>query len=333
VLSTLWTLLPTVDRADERRALAAQMIMLSRQARRPDLERIAQGFRAFLALERGDMAEREAAREAMQRITETLSPGAPPDPVLRYHRAQMTGPLSDAERAVVDTFLRGRRLGFSRERNGATRSIQLYWLGLLQGDVRAILLQNERYVAMAPQVRDAHVLLGRLYAEVGARADAQREVDQCDTIPLESLRRDDQWLFYLTTTAETSAILGDVERTRRTLELLRPYRDRIITLSWSVLCLGSVARTLGLLTAALGVWEESERLFQQAIVRNEAIRAPVLVVWTQIDRARALSWHPEPGERRRALQILDGVAARARELGMEGAVEHARQSLGASAGA
>jgi DNA-binding winged helix-turn-helix (wHTH) protein/tetratricopeptide (TPR) repeat protein len=330
VLSTLWTLLPTVDRAEERRALGDQMIALSRQAGRLDLERGAQAFRAFLALERGDMVERDAAREAMQRISEAFSPGAPPDPILRYQRAQMAGPLAEAERAVVDTFLRGRRLGFSRERNGATRSIQLWWLGLLQGDVRAILLQQQRYVELAPQVRDAHVLLGRLYAEVGALAEAQREVEQCDAIPLEALRRDDQWLFYLSTTAETSAMLGDVERTRRALKLLRPYRERIATLSWSVLCTGSVARTLGLLSAALGAWEESEQLFEQAIERNEAILAPVLVVWTHIDHARALSRHPEPAQRRRALQILDAVSARAREVGMEGAIEHARRTSGAA---
>ena len=56
----------------------------------------------------------------------------------------------------------------------------------------------------------------------------------------------------------------------------------------------------------------------------------VLVVWTQIDRARALSRHPEPTERRRALQILEGVSSRARSLGMEGAIEHARRSFAAS---
>ena len=53
------------------------------------------------------------------------------------------------------------------------------------------------------------------------------------------------------------------------------------------------------------------------------------MIWTQIDRARALSHHPERAQRHRALEILDDAAPRARELGMAGAIEHARRSLGA----
>jgi hypothetical protein len=140
------------------------------------------------------------------------------------------------------------------------------------------------------------------------------------------MARDHQWLFSVCLSAETCALVDDTGRAQALYDLLAPYADLHATSAWITICIGSVARPLAMLAATLGRWSEAEEFFEHALARNEALRAPALVVWTQIDYARALLRHPRPRERSKGQRILDAAARAAEPLGMSAALERARRA-------
>jgi DNA-binding winged helix-turn-helix (wHTH) protein len=319
-----WSIVPTLDRSEERRALSEEVVELAQRTGRRDLERRGHGGLAFLALARGDRpAYDEARRQAGRFFGPSNSARAAP-PSRDYLRAQLEGPLSDARQAMVETYNHGVELRLSLARNNAVYGAQHWWLGLLQADPHPVIRDFEESVRNTPHVIVTHSFLGRLYADAGDFKGARGHFSPLSAHVARQVPRDDHWLFYTTIVAETAALLGEKEQCKQLFEILRPYAHHFITLSWSILCLGSVARTLGTLSAALGEWEQSDAFFRDAELRNEAFRAPVLAVWSELEHARALHAHPERSQRLRAEHILESLAPRAAALGMSGCIEQTR---------
>jgi DNA-binding winged helix-turn-helix (wHTH) protein len=312
---------PTLDRAEERRQLSDRALELSRRIGNRELERMALGPKASLALERGDRAEAEAARAALHQLDAGYSVMA------EWIRVQREGPLTEAGRIAGEVFARGRHLRFTGQRNQAVLGIQLWWLGIVQGEHAPRIHMLQQYVAARPQVLEGRMMLARLLAEAGDLVQARAHFELCNADVVERRIRDDQWLFVATTVAETAALLGDLAQGRRLFELLHPYRERIVTGSWSILCLGSAGRPLGTLAAALEEWDTASDLFELALARNDAIRAPVLTLWTELDWIRAWQRHPDSRERRLAQRALESLEPRAAALGMSGALLLRQQSV------
>jgi tetratricopeptide (TPR) repeat protein len=318
----------TLGRFEESLALADEVVDCGVRAARTDMESLGQFYRAFLFLQSGDRAAADAAFGEIERLVQgdVISDGRMLLGVWRSLTAQLEGRLDDAERQSQEVTRLGDRFNFRPERASAVFGVQVWWLSLLRGNPMLTLWAMRTYVEQAPHARYPRFFLARLYAELGRRSSAERELALLDAPALLQIARDHQWLFSACLSAETCALVDDAERAQGLYDLLAPYVDLNATSAWITVCTGSVARPLAMLAATLGRWSEAEQLFELALARNEALRAPALVVWTQIDHARVLLRHPRPRERSKGQRILEAAARAAEPLGMSGALERARRA-------
>ena len=88
--------------------------------------------------------------------------------------------------------------------------------------------------------------------------------------------------------AEATALLGDAERAAVLYERLLPYADRV-AVTYSEISLGSVARYLGLLAAAIGRPSEAEQHLDAAEKANRRIGARPWLDRSRRDRERLSS--------------------------------------------
>jgi hypothetical protein len=239
--------------------------------------------------------------------------------------AQLDGRFDEAERETQESVQLSRRFNLQPERAIALATFQYFWLSLLRGRPMTLLSQLRGYTTAQPSVLGPRFLLARLHAELGEGQEAQSEPRVLDASALKQLPRDHTWLFNVCLSAETCALLGDTERGPGLFDLLRPYAELAATAAYIGTCIGSSARSLGALAATLEMWSESEDLFEQALASNEALRAPALLVWTQIDYARVLLRHPRPRLRAKVYKWLERAARAAAPLGMSEALSRARR--------
>ena len=319
----------TLGRFAESLAIADAIVDCGARAARSDLKIDGQFYRMFLFLQVGDRSSADAAFAETERLVQgdLISAGRMLLGVWRSLVAQLEGRLEEAQRETQDVTNLGQRFNFRPERNSAVLAVQAWWISLLRGQPNTTLWAMRTYTRQMPQARYPRFFLARLYAEIGRRASVERELPLIDAAVLREMPRDHQWLFSACLSAETCALADDMERARPLYELLSPYADLMATTAWVTICTGSVARPLGALAATLGLWSEAEELFELALARNQALRAPALVVWTQIDYARALLRHPRPRERSKGQRILEAAARAAEPFGMSAALERARRAV------
>jgi hypothetical protein len=104
-------------------------------------------------------------------------------------------------------------------------------------------------------------------------------------------------------------------------ELLLPYAQRA-ALGMPEICVGSVARYLGLLAATMSRWDEAEHHFEHAVEVNGRTGARPWLAYTLEDYARLLRRLNRPGDDERAQELVDRVLATYRGLEMD---SHAAQ--------
>lgn len=97
---------------------------------------------------------------------------------------------------------------------------------------------------------------------------------------------------------------------------LAPYA-RVNAMASGEVALGPVARYLGILAATTSRWEDAARHFGEALALSARIGARPLLAHTQDDYARMLLARHRPGDRARALELLDEAVSTYEELGMD----------------
>jgi hypothetical protein len=135
------------------------------------------------------------------------------------------------------------------------------------------------------------------------------------------MRRSETWLLIAGTTADLCAFADDRESAELLHPLLLPYADRVVGIGDHFICLGSVARSLGSLSALLGRWDEADEFFERAWAHADRLRSPVLRTWIDVEHALAFQRHPGARERRANTERRRAALAQARELGLAGLVE------------
>jgi tetratricopeptide (TPR) repeat protein len=302
---------------------------VARRANRPEFEVYGHVGRVSLCLQACDREGADASGAHIERLAREHTIGDIPilRALWRGLVAQLEGRLDDAEREAQENLQLSRRFNYQPERATALVAQQHWWLSLLRGRPLATFSVLRSYTSDQPNLRPPRFLLARLYAELGHREDALRELQLLDARALEQLPRDHSWLFNACLSAEICALLDDSKRARDIYELLHPYAELAATTAYIGTCIGSVARSLGALAATLGMWPECEELFDLALASNEALQAPALVVWTQIDYARVLLRDPRPRQRAKGQRMLELAARAAAPLGMSDALARARPAL------
>jgi DNA-binding winged helix-turn-helix (wHTH) protein len=319
---------PLLGRTEEGLAVADGIVACGVRAGRSDIQHAGQFYRIFVFLQSGDRDGANSAFGELERLVEgeLIGEGRMTLGVWRSLVAAIEGRLDAADRETQAVAHLGLRFNFRPERATAVLAVQQWWISLLRGQPQTMLGALRGYLQQNPGTRYLRSYLARLYAELGRHSSVERELPFVDARALGQMPRDHQWLFIACLSAETCALIDDAERARAFYDLLTPYVDLHAVSAWITVSMGSVARPLGALAATLGLWTEAEELFELALARNEAMRAPALVVWTQIDYARALLRHPRPRERSKGQRILDAAARAAEPLGMSAALERARRA-------
>jgi hypothetical protein len=130
---------------------------------------------------------------------------------------------------------------------------------------------------------------------------------------------DGDWLTTMALAADVCAGLGDEPTAAIIHEQLLPYAQANVVIGLGAACLGSVATFVGRLAAAIGHKREATQLFEQGLVSNSALRAPLCVARTELEYARALG----PG--RRGQELVAAAERAAARLGVEKLARDAEQ--------
>ena len=180
-----------------------------------------------------------------------------------------------------------------------------------------------QYTSM-PGWRSALTLL---YASMGREAEARQEFEAFAVNNFAGVPRNAYWLVTLTNLAQACVILRDVSRAAHLYQLLLPFAAQYVVVPPGLLCVGAVARFLGLLAMLQQRWEEAEAHFTAAVQRNTLLGAPPKVAITQRCYAAMLIARQWPGDREQAIALLHEALATSQSLGMDEQVRHVRGLL------
>jgi DNA-binding SARP family transcriptional activator/tetratricopeptide (TPR) repeat protein len=313
------------DRLEERLAIANELIGVAEDA--GDAERAYAGHssRFFALLEAGDLPAAYRDDEAATRLAHELrQPAQLWDTVVRGAQlALFEGRFEEAENAIHEALEVGRLAQSANARMAF--DLQMYALRREQDRLAEVRDVVQRAVEDYPAYPVWRFVSVDVLAQLGRKDDARAALDKCAadefrlyveaTAPYEG-ELEMQWLFSLSLLPEACRYLGDAEAAAALYELLQPYAHLNATTA-PELCLGSVARGLGILASVMSNFEQAAEHFEYALERNSRMGARPWAAHTQYDYASMLSSRDAPGDADRARELLDSCLATCRELGME----------------
>ena len=187
--------------------------------------------------------------------------------------------LDDAERLAGEAFNLHQGVGIWGAHETYASHMVLIWR------------EQGRLTEVAPFVepllaRSVHPSAAKLRATIAIERAAPEEVAGllgADAVPRS---RDFTWLVDMCVTAELAAAAGLPCRQELYEELL-PFRDRVVTMDATFICMGAASYYLGLLAASLGHHDEAQGHLDHAVALNERIGA---IPWSR--RARRARRHP-----------------------------------------
>jgi tetratricopeptide (TPR) repeat protein len=115
--------------------------------------------------------------------------------------------------------------------------------------------------------------------------------------------------------AEIPAVHDDASAARNLYEALLPWHDRQYMVAAGAVY-GSASRHLGILAAALKLYDAAETHFEEALQMNRKMQAQPWIARTQLDYARMRRRREAAGDGERARQLLASALGTAREIGM-----------------
>jgi tetratricopeptide (TPR) repeat protein len=179
----------------------------------------------------------------------------------------------------------------------------------------------EQSVEEMPSLTAFRCILTSLFAERGRDGEARALLEEIAATGFEILPDNDK-LYGWALLGEVCHVLGDGAHARTLYELLLPYAKR------NVVChpgcaIGSASRYLGLLAMLLGRFDDANRHFETAIDANEKMGARPWLALAQEEFARMLLERGGPGDREKALTLLDAAVTTYRDLGMTGPLTRA----------
>ena len=294
-------------------AMASEMLAIALEER--DLERAIEAyeFRLESWIELGELPAAYADLSEMSRLADELRRPAQQwiIGVYRSFLALLEGRFAEAERLIETTHALGERA--SAWTANASHDMQLFLLRREQGRLGDVEQVIRRAAAQSPTYPILRCALTSALAELGATDAARRELDELAVDDFSGIPFDEEWSASLALLAEAAVTLGDTGRSAVLYELLLPYADRL-TVSYTEISLGPVARFLGGLAAASGRFDIAARHLRDAAEFSARIGARPSLAHAQADLARLLSGHGD-GAESGALAL--GARALYLELGMD----------------
>jgi tetratricopeptide (TPR) repeat protein len=318
------------DDPAERLAIAEELRVAAVAAQNKELEQEGEEDRALVLLETGRIAEYREALDALQRLAAELR-----EPSARWLAAGcqatlalLEGRFADAEALVESAF----RAGASSEPWDAVvfSRVQLFALRGEDGRLAEMEPTIRRSVEEFPSRPLFRCLLARLLAELGDEDRARSVFEPLGTGRFAVIPVNNDMLLSLGHLAEVAWFLRDAARGAVLHDLLLPYRGLVVdAVEWST---GAVDRYPGLAAMTAGAPETAEQHLQDALRLNTRIGAQPWAARTQADPASLLLVRDRPGDRERAVELLEAALDTARRLGMTVFAERAGQALAGAGG-
>jgi DNA-binding SARP family transcriptional activator/tetratricopeptide (TPR) repeat protein len=320
--STLWATRGP-DATRESTALAAELGRVADHVGDRPLRALAYRWLLEHLLELADIDGAEREFEALQQLAATRSERHIKwlVAVFRATRAYLSGSISDCE-ALAHEALSHRYEGHDDDSAQGFGSLMLF-VRREQGRLDELLETVERFARDNPQLAGWRCGLALIHAQLGHTALARQEVEALAHAGFCDIPRDAYWLTSLSGLSEVVFLLGDASRAQQLYELLSPYAERCVVL-FGFLCQGSVSHPLGLLATALARYDDAARHFEHALTMNARIRSPRLIAHTQHEYAHMLLQRDQPGDRAKALRLLEQALATADQLGLKALADKAR---------
>jgi class 3 adenylate cyclase/tetratricopeptide (TPR) repeat protein len=165
--------------------------------------------------------------------------------------------------------------------------------------------------------------LAWIYAELGHEEDARREFERVATNDFDDIPRDLFWLTAMAYLADACAYLGDEQRAAQLYRMLAPYEDLFIVLGEWVAPVGAVSVRLGTLAAAMGRFDQALQHFDAALERERRSGPPYALADTALRCASTLLERAQPGDRERAVALIDEAVVMGERFEMTSLVEKA----------
>ncbi len=228
--------------------------------------------------------------------------------------ALAAGRLTEAEELISEAFALGERA--MPEAAVPVYRLQRYTLYDFRGRLEGVEAEICDLVVEYPARPIFRCALAHLHARLGRTAEATGALDRLAEGDFSAMPFDQEWLYGMSMLAETSALVGDDESAAVLYRLLSPWAA-FTAVDVCEGFRGSVSRYLGLLATTTNRSADAERHFEQALQRNTEMGARPWVAHTQDDYARLLWSRNEPGDRKRALDLIREALSTYRELGMD----------------
>jgi DNA-binding SARP family transcriptional activator/tetratricopeptide (TPR) repeat protein len=294
----------------ERLEASTEMLTCAHKAGSLELELQAHAWLAVDLLEYGDRDAVDAQMESFMAGADRLR-----QPLFTWHatvwramRALLAGELELAEEFASDALAQGAPAESVTAREYyAVQSVAIRReqgsLGELELGIRQLIEVN----TARPAWRAA---LTVMLWETGDATSAQVQLARLAAQGFTDVPPNGDWLTTLALAAEACAGLEDTVVAPSLYELLLPYASSNVVIGLGAVCLGSVARFLGMLAATLGQAREAAEHFQVGLTANAALRAPVCLAHTQLEYARVL------GPSRTGEDLVESAERAARQLGL-----------------
>ncbi len=239
----------------------------------------------------------------------------------RSLRALLRGEAQEAELLATEAFQVGSEAG---EPDAAVMfGSQLAAVRRHQGRLGELDSLLTQAAADNPGIPAIHAPEALAYLESGHPERSRPLLEHaCETdLPL-----DVTWLTTMTLWAEVAAQLGDTAAAEILYERLRPWHDRVASIT-TIFCFGAVAYALGQLDALLGRTDRAVSHLDVAMTIHERLGAPYFVSATKLALGRVVS----ASEPERARQLFTDASELATRYGCVKLADEAEEALAGGA--
>jgi DNA-binding SARP family transcriptional activator len=307
--TAIWGQLP----AERRLEVASEMARLGDDASDPEVAFQGAAWSFADLLELGSLEEADAALARVGQFAEELRQPAYRwwAHMLRATRAYMAGEFAEAESNIREGGLWGRRAHIPTAEMYEVG--QLHYLRLEQGRADEVIELTRRLEPVYPAVTSIRCMLAQACAEAGREDEAREYLHSMANDEAALSMMNASWSIGMYSLALACARLGNADLAAQLYDALCPLEPYCHVAFRGSAFQGSVARTLGLLTATAGREQEAERHFRRAIEQNEQMGALPQLARAQGEYGMLLRRRGDVEEARELLRSARDLASR---LGM-----------------
>ena len=303
--------------AEDRLAAASEIVELARESGDGVRERHGMFWRFVALMELGRVSEAEAELAAFERAAAAAGDGQAIVMATARHAmlAVFRGRFDEGARLAGQVAAEGARVGMPDTERlvGALHGQIAFYRGPEQAP-----FPPDQATALARRLPGhfMETMAAAWLALLGRDDEARAEMDR--VLPAVLAGSGPRWLGSAAMLAHVAVQVGDLTAAARLLEVLRPYRGRLVVLGGAVTTMAPVSAFLGLLATRLGRPGEAVDYLGEAVAFTESVGAlPDLVLCLE-GTAAALDLRQAPGDRPKAAEYRARARAIAERLGVPG---------------